>query len=52
MLSRGNQNGLGFLVDQIYFVSLGNYDPHAKNVRFSIFFYQALLDCTSKPQVL
>ena len=22
--------GLGFLVDQIYLVSLGNYDPHAK----------------------
>ena len=22
--------GLGFLVDQIYLVSSGNYDPHAK----------------------
>ena len=27
--------GLGFLVDQIYLVSLGNYEPHAKkNLRF------------------
>ena len=31
--------GLGFLVDQIYLVSLGNYDPHAKNLRFFCFFY-------------
>ena len=31
--------GLGFLVGQIYLVSLGNYDPHVKNLRFSGFFY-------------
>ena len=30
---------LGFLVDQIYLVSSGNYDPHPKNLRFSGFFY-------------
>ena len=30
---------LGFLVDQIYLVSLGKYDPHAKNLRFFWFFY-------------
>ena len=31
--------GLGFLVYQIHLVSSGNYDPHAKNLRFSVFFY-------------
>ena len=52
ILSR-KKMGLGFSVDQISLVSLGNYDPHAKNLRFSGFFiYQALLDCTSKPRVL
>ena len=30
---------LGVLVDQIYLVSSGNYDPHAKNLRFSVFFF-------------
>ena len=46
--------GLVFLVDQIYLVSSGNYDPHSKNLRFSVFFiiYRALLDCTSKLQAL
>ena len=45
--------GLGFLVEQIYLVSSGNYDPHAKIWGFSGFFiYRALLDCTSKPQDL
>ena len=31
--------GPGFLVDQIYLVSSGNYDPHAKNLMFFWFFY-------------
>ena len=31
--------GPGFLVDQIYLVRLENYDPHAKNLRFFLFFY-------------
>ena len=31
--------GSAFLFDQIYLVSLGNYDPHAKNLRFFWFFY-------------
>ena len=31
--------GLGFLVDRIYLVSSGNYDPHAKSLRFFWFFY-------------
>ena len=38
---------LGFLVDQIYLVSSGEYDPHAKNLMFFWFFiYRVLLDCT------
>ena len=52
ILSR-KKMGLGFLFDQIYLVSSGNYDPHAKIRGFSgFFFYRALLGCTSKPQVL
>ena len=40
--------GLGFLVDQIYLVILGNYDPHArKSEVFWFFIYRA-----SKLQVL
>ena len=35
----GKEMGLGFLVDQIYLVSWGNYDSHAKNLRFFWFFY-------------
>ena len=31
--------GLGFLVDQIYLVGSGNYDPHAKHLRFFWVFY-------------
>ena len=31
--------GLGFLVDQIYLVSLGSYDSLAKNLRFFWIFY-------------
>ena len=31
--------GLGFLVDQMYLVCSGNYDLHAKNLRFFWFFY-------------
>ena len=33
------KTGLGFLVEQIYLVSLGNYDPHAEIWCFSGFFY-------------
>ena len=31
--------GFEFLVDQIYVVSSGIFDPHAKNLRFFRFFY-------------
>ena len=34
--------GLGFSVDQIYLVSSENYDPHAKNLRFSVFLFTEL----------
>ena len=45
--------GLGFLVDQIYLVSLGNYDPHAKSPRFFWFFiYQALYSLHQKGWIL
>ena len=44
---------LGFLVDQIYLVSSGNYDPHAKDLRFLGFFYlPSSIGCTSEPRVL
>ena len=42
ILSR-KKMGSGFLVDQIYLVSSGNYDPHAKNLRvFLVFLFTEL----------